>query len=237
MSALGLVLDLPRAAWPGSTSVPAVAPGARDDAELVAALRRGEEDAFAELVDRYHPSLLRTAAFYVRDRAVAEEVVQETWLGVLQGVDRFEGRSSLATWIFRIATNRAKSRGAREQRQVPISALSPLAGGEGGEAESEVGEDRFLPIDDPRHPQQWAVPPRAWPHERVLARETIDVLRAAVDELPPAQQVVLGLRDVDGWSAEEVCDALEITPGNQRVLLHRARSRLRAALEGYLWEG
>ena len=198
-----------------------------DDATLVDGLRRGDERAFELLMERHHDSLLRLAQLHVRDRAIAEEVVQDTWLGVLQGIDRFEGRSSLTTWIYRILTNRAKTRGERERRQVPLSALS-------GEEEPEVAEDRFRPADDPQYPLHWAVAPRAWPAERLLARETVAQLRTAIESLPLAQQVVIGLRDIDGWSAEEVSEALEITPGNQRVLLHRARSRLRRALEEYL---
>jgi RNA polymerase sigma-70 factor (ECF subfamily) len=160
------------------------------------------------------------------DRSVAEEVVQETWLAVLEGIDRFEGRSSLKTWIYRILTNRAQTRAQRERRQLPFSSLST-------DDQPEVPETRFRPIDDPQFPQQWAAPPRSWPHERILARETVEQLRIAIERLPPAQQVIVGLRDIDGWGAEEVCAALDITPGNQRVLLHRARSRLRNALEDY----
>jgi RNA polymerase sigma-70 factor (ECF subfamily) len=200
----------------------------RGEAALIDALRRGEEAAFVALLERHHRPLLRLARLYVRDKSTAEEVVQDTWLGVLEGIDRFEGRSSLSTWIYRILTNRAKSRGQRDQRQVPLSALA------GGPEEPEVAEHRFRPIDDPRYPQHWAQPPRAWPHERLLAHETVDHLRLALQQLPPAQQLVVGLRDIDGWSAEQVCEALDITAGNQRVLLHRARSRLRGALESYL---
>ena len=196
------------------------------DAALIDALRSGDERAFARLVDSHHSSLLRVAGLYVRDRAVAEEVVQETWLAVLEGIDRFEARSSLKTWIYRILTNRAKTRAQRERRQLPFSALVD-------DGEPEVDEARFRPIDDPKFPQQWAAPPRAWPHERILARETVEQLRDAVAQLPAAQQVIVGLRDIDGWSSDEVCEALEITAGNQRVLLHRARSRLRSALEDY----
>jgi len=196
------------------------------DAALVDALRSGDERAFARLVDSHHSSLLRVARLYVRDRAVAEEVVQETWLAVLEGIDRFEARSSLKTWIYRILTNRAKTRAQREHRQLPFSALVD-------DGEPEVDDARFRPIDDPKFPQQWAAPPRAWPHERILARETVEQIREAVAQLPEAQQVIVGLRDIDGWSSDEVCEALEITAGNQRVLLHRARSRLRNALEDY----
>ncbi len=196
------------------------------DSALLGALRCGDERAFARLVERHHQSLLRLAQLYVRDRAVAEDVVQETWLAVLEGVDRFEERSSLKTWIYRILTNRAKTRAQREHRQLPFSALVD-------DDEPEVDEARFHPIDDPKFPQQWAAPPLAWPHERILARETVAQFRKAVAELPSAQQLIVGLRDIDGWSSGEVCEALEITPGNQRVLLHRARSRLRNALEDY----
>lgn len=222
-----IALECPLTWRPRSTSFPPVAVRAESgDARLVDALRRGDERAFAALIERHHRSLLRIAQLYVRDRSVAEEVVQDTWLGVLEGIDRFEGRSSLTTWIYRILTNRAKSRGQREQRQVPLSSLV-------GDEEAEVDEHRFRPIDDPRFPQHWAVPPSAWPHQRVLARETVALVRVAIGLLPPAQQVVVGLRDIDGWSAQEVSDALDITPGNQRVLLHRARARLRGSLEDY----
>jgi RNA polymerase sigma-70 factor, ECF subfamily len=193
---------------------------------LVEALRSRDERAFAELVERHNRTLLRVARLYVRDRSAAEEVVQEAWLGVLEGIDRFEGRSSLRTWIYRILTNRAQSRAQRERRQLPFSALAD-------DHEAAVKETRFRPTDDPRFPLLWSVPPRSWPVERILARETVQQLRAALEHLPAAQQVIVGLRDVEGWTAEEVCEALEITPGNQRVLLHRARSRMRQALEDY----
>jgi RNA polymerase sigma-70 factor (ECF subfamily) len=204
--------------------------GATDDAEIVGRLRDGEESAFAELIDRYGPTMLRVAQMYVRDRATAEEVVQETWLAVLNGIDRFEGRSSLKTWLFRILTNRAKTRGERDGRMLPFSALA----GAGDEAdEPSVDPDRFLGPDSP-HPGAWAAPPRAWPQDKVLERETLGVIQMAIGELPEAQREVIRLRDVEGWSPMEVADALEITDGNQRVLLHRARSKVRAALEMYL---
>ena len=203
--------------------------GARsDDEELVGGLRRGDERAFGELLDRYYRPMLRLAQSFVRDRAVAEEVVQDTWVAVLEGIDRFEGRSSLKTWLYRILSNQAKSRGERERRSIPESALAESAGGE-----AEVPEHRFRPLDDPERPGAWALPPLAWPHERLLARESINAVRDAIQRLPLAQQLVVGLRDIDGWSAEEVCDALEISSGNQRVLLHRARAKLRNELEGY----
>jgi RNA polymerase sigma-70 factor, ECF subfamily len=200
------------------------------DADIVARLREGDESAFAELIDRYGATMLRVAQMYVRDRATAEEVVQETWLAVLKGIDRFEGRSSLKTWLFRILTNRAKTRGERDGRMLPFSALA----GAGDEAdEPSVDPDRFLGPDS-SHPGAWAAPPRAWPQDKVLERETLGVIQMAIEELPEAQREVIRLRDVEGWSPMEVADALEITDGNQRVLLHRARSKVRAALEMYL---
>jgi len=202
------------------------------DAELVARLRAGDEQAFMELVESLGPSMLRIARMHVRDRATAEEVVQETWLAVLNGLDRFEGRSSLRTWIFRILTNRAKTRGERDGRVVPFSAVinADAASGEG----PSVDPDRFFPADHPKYPYGWAAPPVAWTQERVLERETLEVLKEAISRLPDSQREVIRLRDVEGWSAEEVADALEISDVNQRVLLHRARSKVRAALEAYL---
>ena len=197
--------------------------------DLVQRLRDGDEAAFAELIDTYGATMLRVAQMFVRDRATAEEVVQETWLAVLNGIDRFEGRSSLKTWLFRILTNRAKTRGQRDGRMVPFSSLA----GAGEDDEPSVDPDRFLGPDSP-HPGAWAAPPRAWPQERLLERETLGVIQMAIDELPEAQREVIRLRDVEGWTPMEVAEALEITDGNQRVLLHRARSKVRAALEMYL---
>jgi len=201
-----------------------------EDASVVQRLRDGDESAFALLVERYGPSMLRVARMYVRDRAVAEEVVQETWLAVLSGIDRFEGRSSLKTWIFRILSNRAKTRGEREGRTVPFSAVATA---EATESEPAVDVDRFLGPDSAT-PYAWANPPRAWTQDEVIKRETLDVLRHAIEELPPAQREVIRLRDIEGWSAGEVADALDVTDVNQRVLLHRARSKVRGALEEYL---
>jgi RNA polymerase sigma-70 factor (ECF subfamily) len=201
-------------------------PLATDDGALIAALREGDERAFEVLVKRYHSPLIKIALMYVRDRVVAEEVVQETWLAALQGIDRFEGRSSLKTWLFRIATNRAKTRGVREGRQVAISALA-------GPAEPEVPLERFLPPDDPRRPLGWAAPPRAWPEEQLISGETVQHVRDAIAKLPPAQRAVIGLRDIEGLSGDEVAAALDISAGNERVILHRARSRLRRDLEEY----
>jgi RNA polymerase sigma-70 factor, ECF subfamily len=205
------------------------APADEADAALVERLRDGEEEAFATLIDRYQASMLRVARIYVRDAAVAEEVVQETWLAVLNGIDSFEGRSSLKTWIFRILTNRAKTRGEREGRSVPLSSLFATDSA----AEPAVDPDRFQGPDG-EVPYHWASPPRHWPHRRVLERETLDVLRGAIEMLPDSQREVIRLRDVEGWGAEEVAEALDISDVNQRVLLHRARSKVRAALEEYL---
>jgi RNA polymerase sigma-70 factor (ECF subfamily) len=227
-AALPLPIDM-AASW--STRVLSISrrtggrsPGA--DRAVVAALCEGDERAFEALVERHHRWLVRTALIYVRDRAVAEEVAQETWVAVLEGIDRFEGRASLRTWILAILTNRAKTRGLREGRQLPLSSLA-----EGDEP--EVPLDRFLPPDDPQRPFGWAVPPRAWPEERLLTRETVGCVRDAIARLPAAQQAVIGLRDVEGFSASEVAAALDISSGNERVLLHRARSRVRRELEEY----
>jgi RNA polymerase sigma-70 factor (ECF subfamily) len=203
---------------------------AADDARLVQALRNGDEAVFALLVRRHGPSMLRVAMLYVRDRAVAEEVVQDAWVGVLNGIDRFEGRSSFKTWLFRILTNNAKSRGEREGRSVPFSAL---ARAELESSERSVEPERFLP-DTERWANHWISSPRRFdelPEERLLGDETMGVARSAIDGLPEVQRAVITMRDVAGYSAEEVCDALEISEVNQRVLLHRARTKVRRALE------
>ena len=206
--------------------------GARavDETLLVAALRNGDESAFAGLIDRYQSPMLSLAQRYVRSRAVAQEVVQDTWLSVLKGIDRFEERSSLKTWLFRILVNQAKSRGVRESRNVPFSALE----GEGGEP--AVEPDRFLDRNHDRWPGHWASYPSSWteiPDQRLLSRETLECLRDAIDRLPERQRIVVTMRDVEGWSPEDVCEALEITDANQRILLHRARSKVRRELERY----
>ena len=198
------------------------------DAEIVAALRRGEEAVFADLVDSYSPSLLRMARLFVRDRAVAEEVVQETWLGVLHGIDRFEGRSTLKTWIFRIVMNMAKTRAQREARTIPFSAAVR-------EDEPCVDPDRFLPADH-RYPGGWMMGPSEWrtPEMQLIQGETRDAILRAIDRLPEAQRAVITMRDVEGFPADEVAAALGISDGHQRVLLHRARSRIRGAIEAQL---
>jgi RNA polymerase sigma-70 factor (ECF subfamily) len=201
-----------------------------DDSKLVAALRAGDEAAFTRIVREWHPSLLRVAQIFVPSRAIAEDVVQETWLRVLGALDRFEGRSSLKTWVFRILVNTAKTRAQREGRVLPFSALN----NPGRIPEAAVDPDRFRPEDDERYPGHWSAPPRELPEERLLAAETRSLIAAAIDALPPTQAAVIRLRDVDGWSSEEVRNALDITEVNQRVLLHRARAKVRQALEDYL---
>jgi len=200
-------------------------------AEIVDALRRRDEAVFAALVDEYGPAMLRVARMYVSSRAVAEEVVQEAWLGVIGGIGRFEGRSSLKTWIFRIVTNIAKTRGEREGRSVPFSAV----GGGNDDGEAVVDPDRFL--DSGRWAGHWTSAPSRWsdlPEEQLVGGETVAVVEQAIAALPDVQRTVITLRDVDGWSAEEVRNALELSETNQRVILHRARSKVRTALEGYL---
>ena len=207
-------------------------PAQANDDELLDALRDGDEGAYVALVRRYGGLMQRVALGYVRTPAVAEEVVQETWCAVLTGLDRFEGRASLKTWLFRILTNRAKTRGQREARTVPFSSLA----GEDDPDGPAVDPDRFLPADHPQWPGHWASGPAPWsavPDERLLAGEVRTRIRQAIDTLPRRQQVVIALRDIDGWSPEEVCDVLGVSEGNQRVLLHRARSAVRAQLERY----
>jgi RNA polymerase sigma-70 factor, ECF subfamily len=203
----------------------------RPDEATVAALRRGDERAFAALVDLHTPALLRVAMAYVPSRAVAEEVVQETWIAVMRGIGDFEGRSSLKTWIFRILANVAMRGGSRERRSVPFAALAAAE----DTGEPSVDPDRFLPADHELFPGHWVLVPTRWPtpEEGLLSGETRAVIVAAIDELPKAQRTVIALRDIEGWSAEEVCAALELSAGNQRILLHRARTRVRAALEDY----
>lgn len=201
------------------------------DRRLVAALQDGDEAAFRQLIDMYHAPMLRLARSFVSDRAVAEEVVQEAWLGVIRGIARFEGRSSLKTWLFRILTNTAKKRGVRERRTVPFSALAAP----GEDEDGVVDADRFLPADH-MWAGHWAAAPGSWgsaPEERLLAGEARAVIEAAIAKLPDVQQQVITLRDVQGWTSEEVCELLEISEGNQRVLLHRGRAKVRNALEDY----
>jgi RNA polymerase sigma-70 factor, ECF subfamily len=197
-----------------------------EDAQLLESLRAGDERAFMALVDKYGGSLLRVAQLFVPSRAIAEEVVQETWLAVYQGIERFEGRSSLKTWLFRILTNKAKTRGQREARSLPFSSFAF----DGDEDETAVDADRFV------RDGHWDAPPRGVPEERLLAGEARERIEQAIDALPPNQRAVITLRDVEGLSAEEACNVLALSETNQRVLLHRARSKVRAAFEQYLEE-
>jgi RNA polymerase sigma-70 factor (ECF subfamily) len=200
------------------------------DQELLERLKAGDENAFMTLVDKYGPLMLRIALGHVRTRAVAEEVVQEAWLGVLQSLDRFEARSSLKTWVLAILVNKAKTRGVREARIVPFASLAT----EGDEP--AVEPDRFRGRED-AFTGHWRAYPGNWgaaPDVALQDRETLHVAMRAIAALPPAQRTVIRMRDVEGYSSDEVCAALELSAGNQRVLLHRARSRVRAELEAHL---
>ena len=201
-------------------------------AEVVAALRAGDERVFEALVAELGPSMLRIARMYVSSRAVAEEVVQEAWLGVLSGIGRFEGRSSLKTWIFRILTNRAKTRGEREGRSLPFSSLGP---DEAGGDEPAVDADRFH--GGGRYEGHWTSAPSRWselPESRLVGKETTGVAKDAIAALPEMQRAVITMRDVDGFDSEEVRNVLGLSESNQRVLLHRARAKVRRVLETYL---
>jgi RNA polymerase sigma-70 factor, ECF subfamily len=199
--------------------------------EDVAALRAGDEATFRRLFAEHHRMMRHVARSYVSSEAVAEEVVQETWLAVVSGIDRFEGRSALATWIFSVLINQAKTHQARERRSVPLSSVGDSAD------HSAVDADRFQGDDD-AWPGHWATPPRPWekPDRRLLSLEVRDHLRCALAALPARQRLVVALRDVEGASATEVRNLLALSPENQRVLLHRGRSRLRSLLEGFMDE-
>jgi len=199
---------------------------------LIGRLRARDESAFVELVERYYGYLLPLANFFVSNRAVAEEVVQEAWLAVLKGIDRFEERSSFKTWISRIVMNLARTRGVRESRMV---AFSEFADNEAGRPEPAVDPERFRVATD-EYPDHWSIAPRPWnsdPETQLLTSETMAALDDAVELLPKTQRLVLTMRDVNGWTAEEVCNALAISETNQRVLLHRARSKVRGILENH----
>jgi RNA polymerase sigma-70 factor, ECF subfamily len=205
-----------------------------DDLDLLARLRRGDEAAFTRLVERLHGPMLRLAMVHLGNRAVAEEVVQDAWVGVLAQLDRFEGRSSLRTWVLRIVANQARTRAVRERRTLPFSTLDGLD----ERGRPAVEPERFLPAGH-QWAGHWASPPRSWaevPEERLLSAETRAEVERAVALLAPAQRAVITLRDVEGMTAAETCELLGLTEGNQRVLLHRARSRVRRALERYLDE-
>jgi RNA polymerase sigma-70 factor, ECF subfamily len=202
-----------------------------DDHALVERLRAGDEEAFMDLVARWSPSMLRVARMYVPSQAVAEEVVQEAWLGVLTGIGRFEGRSSLRTWVFSILVNRARTRGERERRTVPFAALA-----------RDEGEGEFNAVDPARFVREgdavgaWAAPPVRWweePERALDSAEAVERIESEIARLPETQRAVITMRDVLGMSSEDVRHALDLSETNQRVLLHRARSKVRNALEDY----
>jgi RNA polymerase sigma-70 factor, ECF subfamily len=202
---------------------------------LLAALRSGDEDAFGALVDAYGAAMHRLALTFVRSRAVADEVVQEAWLGALRGLDRFEGRSALKTWLLRIVANIARTHAVREARTVPFSSVE-LAREADSEHEPALPIDRFQGPDE-QHPSRWVSFPLPWstqPDNALLSGETRKLISDTIAGLPDGQRIVISLRDVEGWDSAEVCSVLELSETNQRVLLHRARSKVRAALEGYL---
>jgi RNA polymerase sigma-70 factor (ECF subfamily) len=200
-----------------------------DDAVLTKALVARDSDAFEFLLDRYHAPLVRLAGQYVPSRAVAEEVVQETWLAVIESIDRFEGRSSVKTWLFSVLVNIARRRGVGEHRSTPFSA-APV------NSEPAVDPSRFRRF---RKAGTWKHPPDPWPgpEQQAVVREELAVVQAAIDALPGAQREVITLRDVLGYSAAEVCGVLAVSEANQRVLLHRARSKVRAAVERHYGGG
>jgi RNA polymerase sigma-70 factor (ECF subfamily) len=199
-----------------------------DDLRLLERAREGDEDAFAALVRRYSPSLLRVAQMYVPTRSLAEDVVQETWLGVVRGLERFEGRSSFRTWLFRILVNRAKTRGVRERRTVPFATLA-----------AEDADDDEPAVDPTRFSQDgfWGAPPRRWdedPESALRSKEALRIAREAIEKLPETQRTVITMRDLEGFPSDEVRNVLGITETNQRVLLHRARAKVRQALENWI---
>ena len=203
------------------------------DLELIQALRNGDETAFSTLIDQYHSRLLRVARAFVSSEAVAEEVVQETWLGVLEGIDGFEGRSSLRTWIFRILTNRAKTRGQRENRYVSFS-----------DATTQTDEDTNASLEPERFHSSghltghWVIPPSTWdentPERLLLSKESLERIEKAIQALPANQRQIMILHDLEGIDSEEICKGLNISASNKRVLLHRARTKVRSVLHQYL---
>jgi RNA polymerase sigma-70 factor (ECF subfamily) len=204
-----------------------------DDQSLVERARAGDEDAFAVLVRRYSPMLMRLARMYVPTDALAEDVVQETWVAVLRGLDRFEGRSSFKTWLFRILVNRAKTRGVREHRSIPFASVGA---GEGVEGDAD-GDGPT--VDPSRFTSRgaWTSAPADWhddPEASLESEEALRIARAAIAELPERQRIVITLRDLEGLSSDEVRNVLDVSETNQRVLLHRARAKVRKALEGWI---
>ncbi|MBI5927788.1 MAG: sigma-70 family RNA polymerase sigma factor [Chloroflexi bacterium] len=207
-----------------------------EDAGIIQGLRRGDESVFVSLFNQYQNSLLRLALIYATDQRIAEEVVQETWLAVLKGIHRFEGRSALKTWIYSILINRAKTVAQREGRH---SDLALSLDEQADLDESTVAVDRFRPDEDPQYPHHWLSGPQDWgelPEEKLLSDETRRVIFMAIEGLSPNQREVITLRDIEMLSSEEACNILGISESNQRVLLHRARGRVRQALEQYFGE-
>jgi RNA polymerase sigma-70 factor, ECF subfamily len=203
-----------------------------DETAVIAALRNGDESVFAQLVDKYTPSMLRVARGYVPSHEIAEEVVQETWIALVKGIGSFEGRSSLRTWLFTVMINIAKSRGVKERRESD-AAVAAFTGG-------TVDPARFREAGDP-YPGHWKPdevpsPFPETPEGSVLGRELVDVAQRELEKLPDRQRTVVTLRDMLGFDSGEVCELLDISAANQRVLLHRGRAVLRAALENYLGE-
>lgn len=196
------------------------------DGELVDLLRAGDERTFADLVDRYSPSLLTVARTHVASHEIAEDVVQDTWLALLTGIDGFEGRSSLRTWLFRVLVNIAKTRGVREKRSTPVDLTEPRP---------TTISHRFQPVDapSPSHRAHFSMAWRDSPEHRLLCAEALDLVRRELARLPEQQRIVVALRDVDGYDSDEVCALLDLTAANQRVLLHRGRAHIREALGGY----
>lgn len=201
-------------------------PSEQTEQQLIDRLRAGDESAFAELVEAHTPMMLRVARGYVASHDVAEDVVQETWIALMKGIDRFEGRSTLRTWLFKVLVNIAKKRGVRDSRD-----QSPYPGG------ATVDPARFRPGTDPDWPGHWDTPPTPWPETpegSVLGSEVLEVTRRELDRLPEKQRIVVALRDVLGLDSDEVCSLLSLTAANQRVLLHRGRARIRESLADYL---
>jgi RNA polymerase sigma-70 factor (ECF subfamily) len=202
-----------------------------DDQDLVERARGGDEEAFALLVRRYSPMLLRLARMYVPTDALAEDVVQETWVAVVRGLERFEGRSSFKTWLFRILVNRAKTRGVREHRSIPFASVGSATSDEDGDEGPTVDPARFTSEG------AWTSAPADWhddPEAALDSAEALRIAREAIAELPERQKIVITLRDLEGLSSDEVRNVLDLTETNQRVLLHRARTKVRKALEDWI---
>jgi RNA polymerase sigma-70 factor (ECF subfamily) len=204
-----------------------------DESQLIAALRSGDEAVFLALVEQHHASMVRLAATYVGSQAIAEDIAQETWLRALRSLNQFEGRSLFKTWLFRILANTALTVAKREGRTVPFSDFET-------DDEPAVEPERFLSPEHPQWPGHWAVFPNSWPaaspDEAAISRETLGCIERAIHTLPDNQRTVITLHDIEGWDSKDICNVLNISETNQRVLLHRARSKVRGALEKYFTE-